>query len=282
MQRGGKLKKTLLKLFGIWIIGSLFIIIIIFSHKIRKEKEIKESFYATAKLISKQRVDAGLRVLSSFYAQKEQNEREKFLLIDYIIRKFNINNNFNYKNIYVDFTIKKSFSPEYIFYEDVINENKIVYIYENINKIKQKIYSLIATLFDAFRFGKKGYIFIYDDKGNCYYHYDKKFIGKNRWNLKRNGIYVLQLITKKAKEHPNGVYVKYLAFNPNGKPTEKISYVVYFPPLHLILGSGVYLKDLQHKLDTFSKELEKMFFQAEASLTFILFLTFLLIRRRTN
>ena len=165
---------------------------------------------------------------------------------------------------------------------DVINENRIVYIYENINTIKQNIYSLITTLFDAFRFSKKDYIFIYDNKGNCYYHYDKKFIGKNRWDLKRNGIYILQLLIKKAKKFPNGVYVKYLAFTPNGKPTEKISYIVYFPPLHLILGSGVYLKDLQSKLNNLNKDLKKMLIQAETSMTFILLLIFFItIRRRT-
>ena len=273
------MKKFLLNFFGIWVLSSIFIVAVISSYKNKKADQIKKSFYAQAKLISKQRVDAGLRVISSFYTKSIENEKEKLLLTDKIIRKFNLNQNFSFYNIYTEFTLNKELTPNYIFYKDVITENKIVYIYENINNIKQKIYSFIPDLFDAFRFGKTGYIFVYDDKGNCYYHYDKKFIGKNRWNLKRNGIYVLQLLIKKAKEFPNGTYVKYLAFNPDGKPTQKISYVVYFKPLNLLLGSGVYLEKLHMKLKELNKGLNQMIIEAEGSMTFILFIIFLMRRK---
>ena len=273
------MKKFLLNFFGIWVLSSIFIVAVISSYKNKKADQIKKSFYAQAKLISKQRVDAGLRVISSFYTKSIENEKEKLLLTDKIIRKFNLNQNFSFYNIHTEFTLNKKLTPNYIFYKDVITENKIVYIYENINNIKQKINSFIPDLFDAFRFGKTGYIFVYDDKGNCYYHYDKKFIGKNRWNLKRNGIYVLQLLIKKAKKFPNGTYVKYLAFNPDGKPTQKISYVVYFKPLNLLLGSGVYLEKLHMKLKELNKGLNQMIIEAEGSMTFILFIIFLMRRK---
>ena len=273
------MKKFLLNFFGIWVLSSIFIVAVISSYKNKKADQIKKSFYAQAKLISKQRVDAGLRVISSFYTKSIENEKEKLLLTDKIIRKFNLNQNFSFYNIHTKFTLNKKLTPNYIFYKDVITENKIVYIYENINNIKQKIYSFIPDLFDAFRFGKRGYIFVYDDKGNCYYHYDKKFIGKNRWNLKRNGIYVLQLLIKKAKEFPNGTYVKYIAFNPDGKPAPKISYVVYFKPLNLLLGSGVYLEKLDSKLKELNKGLNQMIIEAEGSMTFILFIIFLMRRK---
>ncbi len=273
------MKKFYLFLFS-WLISTTLIIVIIFSYKLKKEKELKENFYSTAKLISKQRVDAGLRVLSSFYHQKEENEREKFLLIDKMIREFNLDKNFSFDKIFVEFTANKELSHNYLFFKDVINEEKIVYIYEKISNIKDKVLKLIPSLFDAFRFGKKGYIFVYDDKGNCYYHYDKSLIGKNRWNLKRNGVYIVRLLIKKAKENPNGTYVKYLAFNPEGKPTEKISYVVYFAPLNLMLGSGVYLKDLHQKLKQLDKELEIMFLQAEITMSLVLLIIFLVGRKR--
>ena len=121
---------------------------------------------------------------------------------------------------------------------------------EDLNLIKNKTKNIIPTLFDSFRWGKKGYVFVHDIKGVCYYHIDKSKIGKNRWYLKRNGVYVLQKLIKAALKHPNGTYVTYEAFNPFGKkPIKKTSYIVYDKDLNLTIGSGVYLRDLKASLN---------------------------------
>ncbi len=114
---------------------------------------------------------------------------------------------------------------------------------------KEATLKMIPEIFDKVKWGKKGYIFIMDFKGNTIYHPDHSQIGKNRWNLKRNGQMIVQTITKAVLKHPEGAFVEYWAYNPLGKrPIKKISYVKEYKPLHIYLGTGVYLDYLDKKL----------------------------------
>ena len=114
---------------------------------------------------------------------------------------------------------------------------------------KEATLKMIPEIFDKVKWGKKGYIFIMDFKGNTIYHPNHSLIGKNRWNLKRNGQMIVQTITKAVLKHPEGAFVEYWAYNPLGKrPIKKISYVKEYKPLHIYLGTGVYLDYLDKKL----------------------------------
>lgn len=116
-------------------------------------------------------------------------------------------------------------------------------------KNKKEALKEFRKLLDKIRWGQGGYIFVYDFKGNTIYHPNHALIGKNRWDLKRNGKYVLRMLTKKAIDNPNGVYVEYLAYNPKGgKPLPKVSYLKVYKPLGIFLGSGVYLDSLNKEL----------------------------------
>ena len=116
-------------------------------------------------------------------------------------------------------------------------------------KNKEETLKEFRKLLDTIRWGKGGYIFVYDFKGNTIYHPKHSLIGTNRWDLKRNGKYVLRELTRKALEHPDGVYVEYMAYNPEGgKPLRKVSYLKVYKPLEIFLGSGVYLNSLNKEL----------------------------------
>ena len=218
-----------------------------FQNYFSKEKEtIKKEFFNHLKIITKQRVDTALKVLNEIYDIKIKDEKEKLkeILNLYINKKIN---NPNIRIKISDHPLK--FSKNYIMVSKKIG-NKYFYIYEPLEVVKKEIKNQIPFLFDAFRWGKTGYLFVHDINGTCYYHLNKSLIGKNRWNLKRGKVYVLQKLTKEALKHPNGTYVTYLAYNPDGKtPLLKTSYIVYDKALGVTIGSGVYLKDLNKRLN---------------------------------
>ncbi|GAB6045763.1 hypothetical protein JCM11957_13610 [Caminibacter profundus] len=125
---------------------------------------------------------------------------------------------------------------------------------------KELTIKLMQQILDKMRWGKKGYIFVLDFHGNTLYHPDKKLMRINRWNLERNGVKIVQLLTKEALLHPEGTYVKYLAYNPLGKkPINKISYVKVFKPLNIFIGNGVYLDTLDERLIKKQKEHKRLF-----------------------
>jgi len=125
--------------------------------------------------------------------------------------------------------------------------NIIDTLYKN-TKDYNKTIILIQKVLDNFRWDKNGYIFVFDYKGNTIYHPNKKFMGTNRMNVKRNGVYIVKLIIDSALKHPNGTYVKYLAYNPDGTPKEKVSFVKVYKPLKIVIGNGVYLNYLDKTL----------------------------------
>ena len=217
-----------------------------FQNYFSKEKEtIKKEFFDHLKIITKQRVDTALKVLNEVYNIKIKDEKEKLkeILDIYISKKIN-NPNIHIK--ISDTPLK--FNNNYIVVSKKVG-NKYFYIYEPLEVVKKEIKKEIPCLFDSFRWGKSGYIFVHDTKGVCYYHINKSLIGKNRWNLKRGSVYILQKLTKEALKHPKGAYVTYLAYNPEGKkPLLKTSYIVYDKVLGLTIGSGIYLKNLNKRL----------------------------------
>jgi len=60
------------------------------------------------------------------------------------------------------------------------------------------------------------------------------------------------------KKHPEGTYVRYIAYNPDGEPLDKISYVKVYKPLDILIGSGVYLNYLDKDLLAIQKKQEEL------------------------
>ena len=116
-------------------------------------------------------------------------------------------------------------------------------------KDRNKTIKLMQKVLSKMRWDKKGYIFVFDYHGNTLYHPNHYYMTINRWNFERHGVKVIRLLILSALKHPKtGTYVKYLAYNPGGKPMEKISYVKIYEPLKIVIGNGVYLNYLNKKL----------------------------------
>ncbi len=92
-------------------------------------------------------------------------------------------------------------------------------------------------------FGKSGYVFVLDGKGNYVISKDGKRDGENLWETKDAlGKPMIQELIAAAKAHPGQpVSYEYFWSNGEGEPIrEKISRCVYYEPWDWVIGVGSY------------------------------------------
>lgn len=111
-------------------------------------------------------------------------------------------------------------------------------------KLKESIIRSIEQLFD--RKNGSSYIFIYTTDGVNVSDPNKPYNrGKNLLNFQDpNGKYVIKDLIEEAKR--GGGYVEYMWDNPITKKTSsKVSYAMLFEAWHWMIGTGVYLDELE-------------------------------------
>lgn len=99
-------------------------------------------------------------------------------------------------------------------------------------------------------YGDDGYFFVYDMNGNNLMHPRQPgLVGQNLWNLKDpNGDPTIQRLINQAKA--GGGYVRYLWEKPStGNMAPKLGYVVLLDKWGWMLGTGIYLDDVEAVLD---------------------------------
>ena len=122
----------------------------------------------------------------------------------------------------------------------------------DVNKEMQKE---ALKIISEMRYGKSGYFFINDTKANMVMHPMKPSLdGKNFYNFKDpNGKYLFRDIVKVATGSGSGV-VEYLWAKPGyDKPQPKIAYVALFKPWGWIIGTGLYVNDIETKIAEMQK-----------------------------
>lgn len=98
-------------------------------------------------------------------------------------------------------------------------------------------------------YGDDGYFFVYDLQGNNLMHpRQPDLVGRNLWNLKDvNGNPTIQRLISQAKS--GGGFVRYLWEKPStGKVAPKLGYVVMLDRWGWMLGTGIYLDDVDAAL----------------------------------
>lgn len=95
------------------------------------------------------------------------------------------------------------------------------------------------------RFGNNDYFFTYDRDLNAISHPDPRFQGRNLTDLQdADGKYVLRKIRRVALTRGSG-YVNYRWERLDGaQPSPKVGYVFHYEPWDWIIGTGVYVDDI--------------------------------------
>ncbi len=96
------------------------------------------------------------------------------------------------------------------------------------------------------RYGNKDYFFTYDRSMTAIAHPDAKFQGRNLIDLQdADGKYVLREIRDVALNQGSGfVEYRWVRLNED-KPSPKIGYVFHYEPWDWIIGTGVYVDDIE-------------------------------------
>jgi two-component system, NtrC family, sensor kinase len=155
---------------------------------------------------------------------------------------------------YYWYKAKDSISPDQkiSFYKYFEPFNVVIGTGEYVKDFEDELKSELLEKIRNIRFGKDGYIFMYDLNGNTLSHYKKELIGKNRINEKNEeGRYLIKEIIEFAKEKDNR-FINYTStVNPNKliKNRDKVSYVKIFPEWNWLIGSGFYIKNLNDDIE---------------------------------
>ncbi|HMC16950.1 MAG TPA: cache domain-containing protein [Albitalea sp.] len=103
-----------------------------------------------------------------------------------------------------------------------------------------------AKLLESLDYGIDGYFFVFDTGGLSVMHpRQPELVGKNHWELRdANGLPVIQQLI--ARGHEGGGFVRYLWQKPSTHAlAPKLGYAVTLPRWNWMLGTGLYLDDIQ-------------------------------------
>lgn len=103
----------------------------------------------------------------------------------------------------------------------------------------------------SIRYGNKDYFFTYDRSMTAIAHPDAKFQGRNLIDLQdADGKYVLREIRDIALNQGSGfVEYRWVRLNED-TPSPKIGYVFHYAPWDWIIGTGVYVDDIEAEVQT--------------------------------
>jgi len=111
-------------------------------------------------------------------------------------------------------------------------------------KLQNEILAEIAKI----RFVDNGYIFVVTYDGVTLMNDVQQYtVGKNSWNIvDPNGVKIIQE-ERRAAEKPEGDFIYYSWFKQNAdKPTPKISFIRGIPDWKWMIGTGIYLEDIEN------------------------------------
>ncbi|MBB3102800.1 cache domain-containing protein [Azomonas macrocytogenes] len=105
-------------------------------------------------------------------------------------------------------------------------------------------------------FGRDGYFFVYDEAGrNLMHPRQADLVGKNMWNLTDpHGLLAVQALLASARADDG--FLRYAWQKPStGQVTDKLAYVVMLQRWGWMLGTGIYLEDVQQAIQQAREEI---------------------------
>ena len=182
----------------------------------------------------------------------------------------------------------KKVVKKYAYFEKYAPLNLVIATGRYEDNLKRDIKESIQQILLNLRYGKNGYIFAYDGKGETIAHITKEYIGVNRWDVKIHDEYLIRQLIQGAKLNPEGFFKSYLWVNPwTQQDGYKTSYIKYIPDLDWIIGTGVYRSDInaqfiekkQYLNQKFDETILKLIFFSVIILSIVLLLTYIVFTK---
>ena len=126
--------------------------------------------------------------------------------------------------------------------------HSIAYLYDSgrdDEATRKEAMRILSTL----SYGDDGYFFLYDMQGNALMHpRQPELVGQNLFGLRdQNGRPTIQNLLQRARE--GGGLERYMWIKPSThKPVDKLGYVIAMPRWGWMLGTGIYLDDVDRAL----------------------------------
>ena len=124
----------------------------------------------------------------------------------------------------------------------------------------EEIKKTILEKFDALHFfnDKSGYIFVYTYDGvNVLNPNNKALEGKNLIDLKdSNGVFLIKKLIE-ASQKGGGLVQYYFPKVKDGKPLPKFSYALSFEPYHWMMGTGIYVDNVEEEVAQLQKKIDE-------------------------
>ncbi len=120
-------------------------------------------------------------------------------------------------------------------------------------EIRAEALKLLATM----DYGIDGYFFVFDTGGrNLLHPREPELHGQDLWDLKdAQGLPVIRELI--ARGHEGGGFVRYLWQKPSTRAlTPKLAYAVSLPRWNMVIGTGLYLDDIQTTLDRLDRQVD--------------------------
>jgi len=142
-----------------------------------------------------------------------------------------------------------------VFVKKIKQLNWVIGTGEYIDDMEKRLQKELLKKIQQKRYAKHGYFWIHSTDGYLLAHpFRKNQIGKYDLDLEdKKGTKIIKLFIKEAKLHKNGAFVKYYWYKPHTKiMEEKISFVKLIEKWNWVIGTGVYISDIDKK----AKELQ--------------------------
>ncbi|MGM0509197.1 MAG: cache domain-containing protein [Fusobacteriota bacterium] len=184
-------------------------------------------------------------------------------------------------NIFYEHNIndsRDSFKTEIItgkYYKDL---SWILLVGKSLENQRQKIQEEISKYLNEVIYQGDGYLFIHDYKGNVVVHGNRpSFIGENLWeHSDSDGVKVFQKNIENLKDKDES-FVKYNWYKASiGKKVPKLSFIKKIENWNWILGSGLYLDDIDEAIIKSKRKLVSDL-KKEVSIIVLIFLVVLAI-----
>lgn len=119
-----------------------------------------------------------------------------------------------------------------------------------ISHVRERIFSTVKDI----SYGNNDYIWIADYSGTLLSHPDPRFHGVKSWASKETTQPILDKLIKQVTQEGEGFYAYQWNRLDQEEVLDKVSFVKSYPEWGFVIGSGVYLDDLEQEVDRLKQQ----------------------------